>query len=117
MAHRVLRSFLDAYAVVAERLAARDPREPVEKDAFLDECRPSGASAAAAAAPRAESVSRELFAARCKLAANRDLVDPGGEELAARRRGVRRRGRPTRVRRIARDPRSSPREREPPAVP
>src|SRR3712207_9179879 len=38
IAHRVLRSFVDAQLVVAERLAARDPREPVEEKAFLAEC-------------------------------------------------------------------------------
>jgi glycerol-3-phosphate O-acyltransferase len=32
-----------------------------------------------------ESLSRELFASALKLAANRDLVDPGREELAERR--------------------------------
>ncbi len=53
MAHRVLRSFLDAQLVVAERLAARDARDQVEPEAFLDECRGVGlADAARAPAPR-----------------------------------------------------------------
>jgi glycerol-3-phosphate O-acyltransferase len=33
-----------------------------------------------------ESLSRELFANALKLAANQDLIGPGGEELAAGRR-------------------------------
>jgi glycerol-3-phosphate O-acyltransferase len=38
MAHRVLRSFLDAQLVVAERLGAHDPARPVEETEFLAEC-------------------------------------------------------------------------------
>jgi glycerol-3-phosphate O-acyltransferase len=86
MAHRVLRSFLEAYAVVSERLAARDPRAPVEKDAFLAEC--EGVARQYRMQQRigsGESISRELFATALKLADNRDLVDAGREELAARR--------------------------------
>jgi glycerol-3-phosphate O-acyltransferase len=87
MAHRVLRSFLEAYAVVSERLVARDPRAPVEKDAFLAEC--EGVARQYRMQQRigsGESISRELFATALKLAANRDLVDAGREELAERRR-------------------------------
>ena len=36
----------------------------------------------------AESVSAELFAAALQLAANRDLVDPGRDEVRAARDGV-----------------------------
>jgi glycerol-3-phosphate O-acyltransferase len=42
MAHRVLRSFLDAQLVVAERLASSDPAASVESSAFLDECESVG---------------------------------------------------------------------------
>ena len=35
LAHRVLRSFVDAQLVVAERLAARDPRTPVVESEFF----------------------------------------------------------------------------------
>ncbi|MDV3206226.1 MAG: 1-acyl-sn-glycerol-3-phosphate acyltransferase, partial [Rhodococcus ruber] len=38
MAHRALRSFLDAQLVVAERLARRDPALQVDRKTFLDEC-------------------------------------------------------------------------------
>ena len=86
MAHRVLRSFVDAQLVVAERLAARDPRTPVVESEFLDEC--SGVGQQMLLQGRLhgpESLSRELFASALKLAANLDLVDPGREELARRR--------------------------------
>jgi len=85
-AHRVLRSFTDAQQVIAERLAARDPREPVETDPFLDEC--SGVGRQMLLQGRLhgpESVSRELFATALKLAANRDLLDPGREDLGEAR--------------------------------
>jgi glycerol-3-phosphate O-acyltransferase len=86
IAHRVLRSFLDAQLVVAERLAAREPRKPVVEKEFLVEC--SGVGQQMLLQGRLhgpESLSRELFASALKLAANRDLVDPGREELAERR--------------------------------
>jgi glycerol-3-phosphate O-acyltransferase len=86
MAHRVLRSFVDAQLVVAERLAARDPRTPVVESEFLDEC--SGVGQQMLLQGRLhgpESLSRELFASALRLAANLDLVDPGREELARRR--------------------------------
>ena len=54
IAHRVLRSFVDAQLVVALRLAARNPRTPVVEKEFLDECAACrAADAAAGAAARA----------------------------------------------------------------
>ncbi|MFC4944508.1 glycerol-3-phosphate 1-O-acyltransferase [Pseudonocardia sp. GCM10023141] len=86
IAHRVLRSFLDAQLVVAERLAARDPRHPVVEKEFLAECGGVGQQMLLQGRLHGpESLSRELFASALKLAANRDLVDPGREELAQRR--------------------------------
>lgn len=85
-AHRVLRSFLDAQLVVAERLAARNPRTPVAEKEFLDECGGIGQQMLLQGRLHGpESLSRELFASALKLAANRDLVDAGREELAQRR--------------------------------
>jgi glycerol-3-phosphate O-acyltransferase len=86
VAHRVLRSFVDAQLVVAERLAARDPRMPVVESEFLSEC--SGVGQQMLLQGRLhgpESLSRELFATALQLARNLDLVDPGREELARRR--------------------------------
>ena len=87
VAHRVLRSFLDAQLVVAERLAARSPRLPVADKDFLVECGGVGQQMLLQGRLHGpESLSRELFASAVKLAANLDLVDPGREELAERRR-------------------------------
>ncbi|MGI5129494.1 glycerol-3-phosphate 1-O-acyltransferase [Pseudonocardia sp. CA-107938] len=86
IAHRVLRSFLDAQLVVAERLAARNPRTPVVEKEFLDECGGIGQQMLLQGRLHGpESLSRELFASALKLAANRDLVDAGRDELAQRR--------------------------------
>jgi glycerol-3-phosphate O-acyltransferase len=86
LAHRTLRSFIDAQLVVSERLAARDPGDAVEPSAFLDEC--LGVARQMLLQGRVhgpESVSRELFSGALLLAANRDLIDPGREQLGARR--------------------------------
>jgi glycerol-3-phosphate O-acyltransferase len=87
VANRVLRSFLDAQLVVAERLAARPPDHPVAQKEFLDEC--SGVGQQMLLQGRLhgpESLSRELFASALKLAANLDLLGPAGGGLAERRR-------------------------------
>jgi glycerol-3-phosphate O-acyltransferase len=86
VANRVLRSFLDAQLVVAERLAARLPRHPVVEKEFLDECGGVGRQMLLQGQLHGpESLSRELFASAMKLAANLDLIDPGREELARSR--------------------------------
>jgi glycerol-3-phosphate O-acyltransferase len=86
IAHRVLRSFLDAQLVVAERLAARVPRSPVAEKEFLDECGGVGQQMLLQGRLHGpESLSRELFSGALKLAGNLDLVDAGREELAQRR--------------------------------
>ena len=87
VAHRVLRSFVDAQLVVAERLAAREPRKPVVESEFLAECGGVGRQMLLQGRLHGpESLSRELFATALRLAENLDLVDPGREELAVRRR-------------------------------
>src|SRR5215469_3723877 len=87
VANRVLRSFLDAQLVVAERLAARPPHRPVAEKGFLDECRGVGQQMLLQGRLHGpESLSRELFASALKLAANLDLLGPGGDDLAQRRR-------------------------------
>jgi glycerol-3-phosphate O-acyltransferase len=86
VAHRVLRSFVEAQLVVFERLAARNPRTPLVEADFLAEC--SGVGQQMLLQGRLsspESLSRELFASALRLAANLDLVDPGREDLARRR--------------------------------
>ncbi|WP_209305301.1 glycerol-3-phosphate 1-O-acyltransferase [Blastococcus sp. CT_GayMR20] len=86
VAHRVLRSFVDAQLVVAERLAARDPRTPLVEADFLAEC--GGVAQQMLLQGRLhgpESLSRELFTTALQLAGNLDLVDPGREDVARRR--------------------------------
>jgi glycerol-3-phosphate O-acyltransferase len=86
-APRVLRSFVESYLVVADRLADRDPRKPIERKEFLAECVAVGKQyVLQRRIHSAESVSSELFSGALRLAANRDLTDPGRDELAERRR-------------------------------
>jgi glycerol-3-phosphate O-acyltransferase len=86
MAHRVLRSFLDAQLVVAERLSAHDPGGELAEKEFLDECGGVGKQMLLQGRLHGpESLSRELFSGALKLAANLDLTGPGGAELARRR--------------------------------
>jgi len=86
VASRVLRSFLDAQLVVAERLAARPPERPVTDKEFLDECGGVGQQMLLQGRLHGpESLSRELFSSALKLAANLDLTDPGGDGLERRR--------------------------------
>jgi glycerol-3-phosphate O-acyltransferase len=86
MAHRVLRSFLDAQLVVAERLSAHDPARPVEEKEFLAECGGVGQQMLLQGRLHGpESLSRELFSGALRLAANQDLTGPGDAELARRR--------------------------------
>src|SRR5499427_6713837 len=87
VADRVLRSFLDAQLVVAERLAAHPPGQPVEDSEFLGECGGVGRQMLLQGRLHGpESLSRELFSSAVKLAANLDLIDPGAPELVQRRR-------------------------------
>jgi len=87
VANRVLRSFVDAQLVVAERLTARPPGQPVAEKQFLDECRGVGQQMLLQGRLHGpESLSRELFASALQLAANLDLLGPGGDDLEQRRR-------------------------------
>lgn len=86
LAHRVLGPFLEAYQVVADRLAARDPGEPLDEKKFLNEC--IGLARQYRLQRRLwspESISKELFTAALRLAANRDLIDSDPDELRERR--------------------------------
>jgi glycerol-3-phosphate O-acyltransferase len=86
MAHRVLRSFLDAQLVVAERLAARDAGDPVQSDALLDECEAVGRQMLLQGRLHGpESLSAELFSSALKLAENHGLLQSGSPDLTARR--------------------------------
>jgi glycerol-3-phosphate O-acyltransferase len=86
VAHRALRPFLDAQLVVAEALVAHDPRREVVREQFMNDCLGLGRQwLLQGRLHSAESISQELFGAALQLAANRDLLDPGREELRERR--------------------------------
>ncbi|MBF6171677.1 glycerol-3-phosphate 1-O-acyltransferase [Nocardia blacklockiae] len=88
MAHRVLRSFLDAQLVVADRLAARDGAPAPERKQFIDECLAVGKQMLLQQRLHSpESVSTELFTSALKLADNYDLltVSTTPDDLRARR--------------------------------
>jgi glycerol-3-phosphate O-acyltransferase len=93
LGHRVLGSFLEAYMVVADRLAAHPPG-PVEETAFLDECIGVGKQYRLQQRIHSgESIGKELFRNALALAGGRGLLaDPGPgpdpdetNELARRR--------------------------------
>jgi glycerol-3-phosphate O-acyltransferase len=87
VAHRALRTFLDAQWIVATQLAAMDPRTGIDRNAFLDACQGIGRQHVLQGHVHGpESVSRELFASAMKLAANRDILDPGREDVREGRR-------------------------------
>jgi glycerol-3-phosphate O-acyltransferase len=85
-AHRVLRPFLEAYRVVGDLLERRPPAAAFDEKRFLADCLALGRQYARQRhIERQESVSTALFATALKLAANRRLLDAGGEELGAAR--------------------------------
>ena len=85
----VLRPFLDAYHLVADRLAAWET-EDVDESRFLDECLRVGRQwAMQGRLASEESVSLELFKPALRLARYRGLLDPGSERLAERRAAFR----------------------------
>jgi len=86
LAHRVLRPFLEAYLVVADCLVERDPGQELERAAFIRDCIGLGRQYQLQRRLHSpESISKELFDSALRLAANRDLVDPGAQDLAERR--------------------------------
>ncbi|WP_297848569.1 lysophospholipid acyltransferase [Mycobacterium sp.] len=86
LAHLVLRPFLDAYHIVADRLAAYED-ESFDEDAFLAECLEVGKQwELQRRIASAESRSMELFKTALRLARHRELVDGAAQEDIARRR-------------------------------
>jgi glycerol-3-phosphate O-acyltransferase len=85
----VLRPFLDAYHLVAERLAAWEDEE-VDEQRFLMECLRVGRQwAMQGRLASEESVSLELFKPALRLARHRELLDPGSANLHKRREDFR----------------------------
>ncbi|MGO9042007.1 MAG: lysophospholipid acyltransferase [Mycobacterium sp.] len=86
LAHLVLRPFLDAYHIVAGRLAAYED-ESLDEDAFLAECLQVGKQwELQRRIASAESRSMELFKTALRLARYRELVDGFEDADIARRR-------------------------------
>ena len=82
LAHRVIGPFLEAYSVVADRLVTREPAAPLDRDGLI-------AESLGVAHQRwlqqdlhsPESISKDLMGGTLKLAGNRGLLGPGGDEL------------------------------------
>jgi glycerol-3-phosphate O-acyltransferase len=87
VAHRVLPAFLEAYFIVADRLAAFPAEAKFEQKAFLDQCVTVGKQYVLQGRLRnPECVSRELFGNALSLAGNRHLLQSGAMDLAERRK-------------------------------
>lgn len=86
-APRILSPFLEAYSVLAERLAALDPDLPVDEDALVAECLGIAQQRVLQRTLYSrESVSKDLFKNALLLAGNRGLLTAGAPDLAAHRR-------------------------------
>jgi glycerol-3-phosphate O-acyltransferase len=86
-AHRVLRPFVEAYGLVADLLARLDPAEPVDEARLVEQCLGLGRQYhLQRRIHSAASVSQAIFRSALDLARNRELLGPGGPELAERRR-------------------------------
>ncbi|MGN6338762.1 lysophospholipid acyltransferase [Mycobacterium sp.] len=86
LAHLVLRPFLDAYHIVADRLAAYED-ESFDEEALLAECLRVGKQwELQRRIANAESRSMELFKTALRLARHRELVDGSDDPDIARRR-------------------------------
>lgn len=77
LAPRVLRPFVEAYLVVAEQLAGRDPSEPIDEKALIAESIAVGQQKLVRGRiAAAESISGELLGGALRLVSNRGLADP-----------------------------------------
>jgi glycerol-3-phosphate O-acyltransferase len=86
IAHRTLTGFLEAYYVVADRLAVQPPDASLDKTAFITQCCDVGRQYLLQQRLRhPECVSKELFGNALLLAANRGLLDGAGADLVRRR--------------------------------
>jgi glycerol-3-phosphate O-acyltransferase len=87
--HRILRPFLEAYRVVADALARRDPSEAFDEAAFLKSCLALGKQYLLQnRLHSAESISLVLFGNALRLAKNRELLAPGGGDVGENRRAL-----------------------------
>ncbi len=85
VAHLVLRPYLDAYHIVADRLASLDL--PYDEEPFLDDCVHVGQQwMLQGRIANDESVSLELFRTALRLADHRGLLDSSGPNIQQRRK-------------------------------
>lgn len=86
IAHRALMPFLEAYFIVADRLAVQPLTSRIDKKTLIEECVAVGQQyVLQQRLHNPECVSREIFGNAFSLAANRGLVEPGTPDLARRR--------------------------------
>lgn len=86
IAHRVLPAFLEAYFIVANQLAMHPSKTPVDEHNFLQQCIAVGRQyILQKRLLNPECVSLELFKNALSLAANRNLLQSGTEDLANKR--------------------------------
>ena len=87
IAHRALPAFLEAYFIIADRLAALTADAAFDEKAFLAQCSAVGRQYVLQKRLRnPECVSHELFGNALALAANRGLLQPGADLAIKRRR-------------------------------
>jgi glycerol-3-phosphate O-acyltransferase len=85
-AHRVLRPFLDAYAIAADVLKHWEVESPVEAGRFDSAALALGKQYVLQKRIKSpESVSKVLFQNAMRLARNRGLLDPASSEVGSRR--------------------------------
>ncbi len=90
VSHRIIGPFLEAYLVIASRLAEADPASAVDGDALVQEC--LGIARQDWLMHRLhspESISRDLMQGGLKLADNRGLLTVGGDDVRQQREGFR----------------------------
>jgi len=89
VAHRVLGPYIQAYYVVAERLAAQEPGQAIDEKEFVKLCIATARQYRAQQRIWAsEAISKELFSNALQLAGNRGLLAPDGDDLVARRKAL-----------------------------
>lgn len=86
LAHRILAPFLEAYSVMFDRLAARNPAVEIREDPIVTECMGIAQQLWMQHLLHSpESISRDLFRNALMLADNLGVLEPGGPEIQERR--------------------------------
>jgi glycerol-3-phosphate O-acyltransferase len=87
LGHRVLRSFIDSYIVVAQTLLASDPEKAIDDKSFIKDCLTLGQQMLLQRRiVSEESISKASYGNGLSLAKNRGLFDGAPEEIASARR-------------------------------